>query len=222
MLAASARTLAARDPQALAELARQLGMPVTEQAAASRSAHRRARTTATTGDMGNRRETPDAAANGASQHGAAFPAETYRAFEATTNDDVSRKMHEAIRPVTDFGAARGNRLRERGGASATIFREVHAGAFGDRELAKQVGETLRDWRFRRECAAASSCTGVRPGARAVLPEVARRVVAEWTSSVLASDPRENGAHRRGGFAARHHWRAIARACGGKCTAFAGC
>jgi hypothetical protein len=184
MLAASARTLAARDPHGLAELARQLGMPVTEQPeAAGKSVSQAARAG---GAANSRREMPDAAENAASQHGAAFPAETYRAFEATTNDDVSRKMHEAIdRSLTSAlpeGVAAGARRR----MGEDIFREVHAALSGDRELAKQVGETLRDWRF--DASARQQVVALVSGrARAVLPEVARRVVEEWTSSVLASD-----------------------------------
>ena len=45
---------------------------------------------------------------------------------------------------------------------------------------------LRDWRF--DATARQQVASLLAGrARAVLPEVARRVVAEWTSSVLASD-----------------------------------
>ena len=48
---------------------------------------------------------------------------------------------------------------------------------------------MRDWRF--DAAAQQQVVSLISGrARAVLPEVARRVVAEWTSSVLASDRRE--------------------------------
>ena len=200
MLAASARTLAARDPQGLAELARQLGMPVAEQTAnasksvtqAARSANRpqpgspaadlNAQAAATTGA----REAVNDNVSEAAKHGATFPAEMYRTFESTTNDDVSRKMHEAIDrsllSALPEGVAAGARRR----IGEDIFREVHAALSGDRELARQVGETLRDWRF--DSSARQQVVALVSGrARAVLPAVARRVVAEWTSSVLASD-----------------------------------
>ena len=215
MLAASARMLAARDPLGLTELARQLGAPVEEarqtgsksvsQAARpgngghgadpSRDAH----TNATANGANNSNEhnsghnslpragsdSTDAAGNAASAHGA-FPAEAYRTFEAATNDDVARKMHEAIdRSLTSAlpeGVAAGARRR----IGEDIFREVHAALSGDRELSRRVGDTLRDWRF--DANARQQVVALVAGrARAVLPEVARRVVAEWTSSVLASD-----------------------------------
>jgi hypothetical protein len=201
MLAASARTLAARDPQALAELARELGVPVAQQAQVTSKSVSQAARAATPGD-GARRPPHDAdphdvhadvhadantgAKDAAANNGKRFPAEAYRAFEATTNDDVSRKMHEAIdRSLTSAlpeGVAPGARRR----IGDDIFREVHAALSGDRELARQVSETLRDWRF--DASARQQVVALVSGrARAVLPAVARRVVAEWTSSVLASD-----------------------------------
>jgi hypothetical protein len=193
MLAAGARMLAERDPQGLEELARQLGMPVAEQAApASKSVAQAATAADATAAVGRGRDPSEASRNGDQhgatqrQHGTAFPAESYRAFEATTNDDVSRKMHEAIdRSLTSAlpeGVAAGARRR----IGEDIFREVHATLSGDRELARQVSETLRDWRF--DAGARQQVVALVSGrARAVLPEVARRVVGEWTSSVLASD-----------------------------------
>jgi hypothetical protein len=49
-----------------------------------------------------------------------------------------------------------------------------------------VGEILRGWHF--DGATRQQVVSLISGrARAVMPEVARRVVGEWTSSVLASD-----------------------------------
>ncbi len=208
MLAASARTLAARDPQGLAELARELGVPVAPDAQVGPKSVSQAVRPATAGDSsrsardgrvqtnvqaGAQAGLKDAAnADASNAHDATsnatrtFPAETYRAFEATTNDDVARKMHEAIdRSLTSAlpeGVVPGARRR----IGDDIFREVHAALSGDRELARQVGETLRDWRF--DANARQQVVALVSGrARAVLPAVAKRVVAEWTSSVLASD-----------------------------------
>ena len=216
MLAASARTLAARDPEGLAELARQLGAPAAEaRQAGGKSVSQVARpvnggvngthssiegragatangaensTSYNSGRDAGHNSLPGAgtdSTSAASAHGA-FPAEAYRTFEAATNDDVARKMHEAIdRSLTSAlpeGVAAGARRR----IGEDIFREVHAALSGDRELSRRVGDTLRDWRF--DASARQQVVALVSGrARAVLPEVARRVVAEWTSSVLASD-----------------------------------
>jgi hypothetical protein len=119
-------------------------------------------------------------------NGAAFPAEAYRAFESCTNEDVGRRMHESIdrtlASTLPEGIGEGARRR----IGEDVFREVHASLASDRDLSRRVGETLRDWRF--DAAARQQVVALVSGrARAVLPEVARRVVAEWTSSVLASD-----------------------------------
>jgi hypothetical protein len=95
-------------------------------------------------------------------------------------------MHEAIdrtlASTLPEGIAEGARRR----IGEDVFREVHASLASDRELSRRVGETLRDWKF--DAAARQQVVALVSGrARAVLPEVARRVVAEWTSSVLASD-----------------------------------
>ena len=142
------------------------------------------------GSSGQRERAASAAREEQSQPGVSaapqFPAEAYRAFEASTNDDVGRRMHEAIdrtlASTLPEGIAEGARRR----IGEDIFREVHASLASDRELSRRVGETLRDWRF--DAAARQQVVTLLTGrARAMLPEVARRVVAEWTSSVLASD-----------------------------------
>src|SRR5262249_32658280 len=72
-----------------------------------------------------------------------------------------------------------------------IFRDLSSTLSGDRELSAQIGQMLRGspqsgWRF--DAAARQPLAGLLAGrARKALPEVARRVVSEWTSSVLASD-----------------------------------
>jgi len=173
MLAEGARMLSQRDPQGLAELARQLG--ATEPAAAqspSRSLAQAAR----------QDSQPAAQTNPA----ATFPAEAYREFQAAANDAVGRRVHDAIdntlRSTLPEGIAEGARRR----IGEDIFQEVHTALAGDRDLARQIGDVLSGWRF--DAAARQQVTALVSGrARAVLPEVARRVVAEWTSSVLASD-----------------------------------
>ncbi len=241
MLAASARTLAARDPQALAELARELGVPVAPQAQASSKSVSQAARAATPGD-GARRPQRDAESHGhsnvnaaanapvnaavhahtgahdaaahdtATNDGKTFPAEAYRAFEATTNDDVARKMHEAIdRSLTSAlpeGMAAGARRR----IGEDIFREVHAALSGDRELARQVGETLRDWRFDASARqqVVSLVSGSRAG-RASGSGAARGGRVDILGAGVGS--RENGAHRCRRVAPRYYRRATTRAGG---------
>jgi hypothetical protein len=189
MLAESARTLAARDPQGLAELARQLGMPEAAAPLRPRSVSQAALPAAETNAGAAARESAQPNVNSAAtitNNGAAFPAEAYRAFESCTNEDVGRRMHESIdrtlASTLPEGIGEGARRR----IGEDVFREVHASLASDRDLSRRVGETLRDWRF--DAAARQQVVALVSGrARAVLPEVARRVVAEWTSSVLASD-----------------------------------
>lgn len=94
-------------------------------------------------------------------------------------------MHEAIDRSLSSALPEGVAAGARRRIGENIFREVHAALSGDRELARQVSDTLRDWRFDAN-ARQQVVTLVSGRARAVLPAVARRVVAEWTSSVLAS------------------------------------
>jgi len=176
MLAAGARMLSERDPQGLAELARQLGV-----------APETARTAAKSLAQAARRETQNSVQdNGVQGNAAAFPAEAYRNFQSATNDEVGRSVHDAIgttlHSTLPEGIADGARRR----IGEDIFQEVHATLAADRDLARQIGEVLRGWRF--DAASRQQVTSLVAGrARAVMPEVARRVVAEWTSSVLASD-----------------------------------
>jgi hypothetical protein len=220
MVAESARMLATRDPQGLAELARQLGMPEAAAPLRPRSISQAARQAAESpaapamataqqqhaqphtipgaqadshpnaqldnGSSGRRAASGEVAQQPAPTTAPQFPAESYRAFEASTNEDVGRRMHEAIdrtlASTLPQGIAEGARRR----IGEDIFREVHASLAGDRELSQRVGETLRDWRF--DASSREQVVALLTGrARAVLPEVARRVVSEWTSSVLASD-----------------------------------
>lgn len=230
MLADGARMLSQRDPQGLAELARQLGAQdnAATQAApksvaqAARPDFRRdaipdprqgaSQDGRRYSQQGIERDAnPSAQANLASKINpasqtnlapqtntgaqnnnltenspAAFPADAYREFQSAANDAVGRRVHDAIdntlRATLPEGIADGARRR----MGDDIFREVHTALAADRDLGRQIGDVLAGWRF--DAAARQQVTSLVAGrARAVLPEVARRVVSEWTSSVLASD-----------------------------------
>jgi hypothetical protein len=180
MLAESARMLASRDPQALAELARQLGVSEAQPPnAAAKSLAQAARLpehdTATQNQIA-----PD------NRGTAAFPAEAYRAFESATNEDVARGTREAIERTLGSTLPEGIGDGARRRIGDDIFQELHATLSNDRELSRQVGDILRGWHF--DGATKQQIVSlISTRARAAMPEVTRRVVAEWTSSVLASD-----------------------------------
>jgi hypothetical protein len=115
----------------------------------------------------------------------AFPAESYRAFEASTNEAVARDVRSAINrtlgQVLPEGVAEGAAKR----IGDDIFGEVGKLLAADAQLSSQVGEALRGWRFGQaeQQQVASLLSG---RARQILPSVARRVIGEWTNSVLST------------------------------------
>ena len=138
---------------------------------------------ATQADLDARSAAPNAAN---SQPGSpAFPAESYRAFETSTNEAVAREVRGAItrtlEQVLPEGVAEGAAKR----IGEDIFGEVGKLLAADAQLSSQVGETLRGWRFgaAEQQQVASLLSG---RARQILPSVARRVIGEWTKSVLAT------------------------------------
>jgi hypothetical protein len=180
MLAESARMLASRDPQALAELARQLGVSDAQAPGTLTKSLGQAARSAEPGVATQNQMSPD------NRGTAAFPAEAYRAFESATNEDVARSTREAIERTLGSTLPEGIGEGARRRIGDDIFQELHATLSGDRELSRQVGDILRGWHF--DGATKQQIVSlISSRARAAVPEVARRVVAEWTSSVLASD-----------------------------------
>src|SRR4029077_3383250 len=180
MLAESARMLASRDPQALAELARQLGVGEGQTPNAATKSLAQAARSSEPGVPAQRQVNVDNRGDGA------FPAEAYRGFESATNEDVARSTREAIDRTLNSTLPEGIGEGARRRIGDDIFQELHATLSADRELSRQVGEILGGWHF--DGATRQQVVSLISGrARAAMPEVARRVVAEWTSSVLASD-----------------------------------
>jgi hypothetical protein len=114
-----------------------------------------------------------------------FDPTAYAAFERSTNDTVARDVRVAVgdtlarvlpEDIAD-GAAR--RIGD------DIFNEIHRTLAADRSLSEQVGEVLRDRRFgtAEQQRVASLLAG---RAKQLVPGVARRVIGEWTSSVLGA------------------------------------
>lgn len=172
--------LSERDPQALADLAQQLAGRQPEAHEATHSLSRAAQA-----------DTPNASRDAApapeqAGHAPQFPAEAYRSFEAATNREFGERMHEAIGRTLNATLPEGIGDGARRRIAEDVFQEVHSALASDPELTRQVGDALRGWRF--DAAARQQVVGLLAGrARAVLPEAARRVVTEWTSSVLTAD-----------------------------------
>lgn len=114
-----------------------------------------------------------------------FDAATYATFERGTNDAVARDVRSAISStlerVLPDGIAEGAARR----IGDDIFAEIHRTLAADQALSAQVGEVLRGWQFGAgEQQRVASLLAAR--AKQVLPGVARRVIGEWSSSVLGA------------------------------------
>ena len=115
----------------------------------------------------------------------AFDASAYAAFERGTNDAVARDVRSAISStlerVLPEGIAEGAARR----IGDDIFSEIHRTLAADQALSAQIGEVLRGWQFGAvEQQRVASLLAAR--AKQALPGVARRVIGEWTSSVLGA------------------------------------
>jgi hypothetical protein len=123
-----------------------------------------------------------------------FDPTAYAAFERSTNDTVARDVRVAVGDtlarVLPDGIAEGAARR----IGDDIFNEIHRTLAADRSLSEQVGEILRGssrefsangWRFgTAEQQRVASLLASR--AKQLVPGVARRVIGEWTSSVLGA------------------------------------
>ena len=124
----------------------------------------------------------------------AFDPAAYSAFERSTNDTVARDVRVAVGDtltrVLPEGIADGAARR----IGDDIFNEIHRTLASDRTLSDQIGEILRGsarestangWRFgMAEQQRVASLLASR--AKQLVPGVARRVIGEWTSSVLGA------------------------------------
>jgi hypothetical protein len=154
--------------------------------------------------VGSRPPTPNDGFGGQANHG--FDAAGYATFERGTNDAVARDVRAAIGDtlarVLPDGIAEGAARR----IGDDIFNEIHRTLAADRTLSEQVGDVLRTplasgqgWRF--GAAEQQRVAALLAGrARQLVPGVARRVVGEWTSSVLGTA--RNKAARQAAAAAR--------------------
>ncbi|MGD0908025.1 MAG: hypothetical protein ABSA96_10620 [Candidatus Acidiferrales bacterium] len=114
-----------------------------------------------------------------------FDPAAYASFERATNDVVARDVRgsigDTLARVLPDGVADGAAKR----IGDDIFNEVHRALAADRTLSEQVGEVLRDRRFGN--AEQQRVAALLAGrAKQLVPSVARRVIGEWTSSVLGT------------------------------------
>lgn len=122
----------------------------------------------------------------------AFDPVAYSNFERSTNDAVARDVRgsigDTLARVLPEGVAEGAARR----IGDDIFNEIHRALAADTALSQQVGEALRaplasgqGWRFGTP--EQQRITAMLAGrAKQLVPGVARRVIGEWTSSVLGT------------------------------------
>ncbi len=121
-----------------------------------------------------------------------FDPAAYASFERSTNETVARDVRSTISDtlsrVLPEGVAEGAARR----IGDDIFNEIHRALAADAALSQQVGQALRatvaagqGWRFgtAEQQRVASLLAG---RAKQLVPSVARRVIGEWTSSVLGT------------------------------------
>jgi len=186
MLGQAARVLAERDPAAWRALAQQFadagekpagaeGPPKSGPAAADDTL----RGTAAETELARERAELD-------RERQEFRAEQYAGFQQSANDAVVAKVRQAIEqsvagvlPATVPEGAR-KRIAE------DIFGEINGTLQNDRALTRQVAALLRQWQFTDEVKQ-QVVKLIFARAKSLLPGVAKRVVSDWTSSVLGAN-----------------------------------
>lgn len=187
MVEHAARVLAERDPTAYAAAAKAFGgvanvaPPFRAAREADKDAGLKPGATQDQADLARERAQLD-------RERQALRVERFEAFQRAANDAVVAQVRQTLDATlakalpTDVSSAARQRLAE------GIFREVHETLAADRALSQQVAGVIAQERY-DDAAREQVAALVFARARAVLPEIARRVVGEWTSGVL-------GAHRQ--------------------------
>ncbi len=185
MLGEAARVLAERDPAAYQALARQFaevakGAGVILQADKVGPQDDRQRATGQpSGELAREREQLD-------RERQEFRAAQYGNFQQTANDAVVRQVRQTIeRTVAGaLPAAVPEGARKR--IADDILGEINATLQNDRGLTRQVAALVRQWQFTDEIKQ-QVVNLIFGRARTLVPTVAKRVVADWTSSMLAAN-----------------------------------
>ncbi len=199
MLAAATRVLAERAPVAYRELADRLA------AAAAKTDGEAARKDAPAPDTRAPSAELKASAELARERDALqrerqeFRAEQYATFQQAANDAVVDRVRQAIEQTISgaLPATVPDGARRR--IAADVFGEINATLQNDRALTRQVAAALRQWQFTDEVKQ-QVVNLIFGRAKSLIPGMAKRVVSDWTSSVLGASraklEKQNAATRR--------------------------
>ena len=182
-----ARSIAELDPGAFASLAKAIG----EQAARQGSTEQRRDAATPAAPAASRQAREAAGASGLSPAQAEF----FQAANAAAVQGVMDAIETQVERLLPEGASKSARNRVVG----EIYRELDATLGANRQLSQQVRDAFRSGAFdaNHQRAIVSLITG---RARQALPGVAKRVMNEWTSTVVAANQdrraRQHAAERR--------------------------
>jgi hypothetical protein len=182
MLSQAARVLAERDPGSFRQLAEQVRLW---------SSPREGRASAPAADaepvaLAREREALARQREELLREQQEFRAAQYAGFQQSAHESVVQQMRQSIEQMLEGGlpgeVSDGARKR----MAEDIYNEVHATLQADRALTRQVAGILREWRF--DDATRQQVVNLIFGrAKTLLPGVARRVVSDWTTSVLSAN-----------------------------------
>jgi hypothetical protein len=182
-----ARSIAELDPGVFASLAQAMAA----QAGKQRAAQRTQTTAAATAARGPQ----EASAANAAGFASPAQAEFFQAANAAAVQGVLDAIEKQVERLLPEGASKNSRTRVAG----EIYRELDATLSANRQLAQQVRDAFRSGALdaNHQRAIVSLITG---RARQALPGVAKRVMNEWTSTIVAANQdrlaRQRAAERR--------------------------
>jgi hypothetical protein len=187
-----ARSIAALDPGAFASLAKAIGEQAARQASAEQLHAEQRRDAATpAAPVASRQAQEAAGASGLSPAQAEF----FQAANAAAVQGVMDAIETQVERLLPEGASKSARNRVVG----EIYRELDSTLGANRQLSQQVCDAFRSGGLdaNHQRAIVSLITG---RARQALPGVAKRVMNEWTSTVVAANQdrraRQHAAERR--------------------------
>lgn len=128
-----------------------------------------------------------------------FAAEQYAAFQERANDGVVAQVRQRIEQSLASALPSSVPENARRRIAEDIFSEINTTLQADRELGRQVTALVQQWRF--DDAAREQVVRLIYGrARALVPAVAKRIVGDWTASLVAAQraraEKQNAAARR--------------------------
>jgi hypothetical protein len=119
------------------------------------------------------------------QQNSAFSPAAYAEFERSTNDavvsELNRSIENTLNRALPNDVADGARKR----IASDTLNEIHSALRGDRQLSQRVAEIMRGNRL-DESTRTTVAQLIASRARGLVSIAAKRVVGEWTSSVLAT------------------------------------